>query len=319
VVPPRDRRILLAELLAEGEVEPPRPDTADAALTYPVLLPRVRAVYAQAARPWPEDTEALVHDVRVATRRLAAALALLRPLLGGGAARRGRRRAKALRNALGVSREADVMVADFRRLAEATALDDAAVHALDALIERGQAALQKTSAAYPPERLLRHGLDLLSTAAAPPHRGDLRGLAAPHLYAAVTAAEALLEPLQHPHRPEEHHQLRIECKHVRYAVELLAPAFPELLDGPALADAMKGVQDALGVLNDAQDLREWLQASLLDEAVGAAAAAEIRTRAEAERQARYEAARDLVLADAPRLFGELRRAAGLMGQLTTAA
>lgn len=315
-VPGPDRRVLLAELQGKGEPSELTPELAEAELAYNLLLPRLRAVYREASRPWPEETEALVHDVRVASRRLAAALTLLGPVLDPRTVKRAKRRAKALRNALGVSREVDVMVGEFHRLAEAAELDERAVHALDMLVERGQHALRKAKEAHPPEQLLRHGVDVLVAALRPRSALTLRALAGPHLYDTVTRASALVETLTASDCPEEHHQLRIECKHVRYAVEILAPAFPEHLDGATLTEQMKAVQDALGILNDAQDLLHWLQGPLLADAVGAEAAARVVALAQAEREARYEAARDLVLPEGPLLFGDLRRAAGLISQLT---
>src|SRR5947209_4297936 len=69
---------------------------------------RAHQVYAAAAEPWPEDSVELIHDLRVATRRLREGLAMASPLLHRKKVRRADRRAQKLGRVLGERRMADV-------------------------------------------------------------------------------------------------------------------------------------------------------------------------------------------------------------------
>lgn len=310
-----DRRVFLFQLLDEAPPEPVRPLDEGRRLLGRLFLPHLRASYVAAARPWPEDTEDLVHDVRVATRRLVENLALARPMLGAKVSRRAARRAKRLRRALGAPRESDVLVADFRRLAESAGLAASAVHALDAIAEHGEEALEAVKREYPPERLLGDAVDLLVATTTPKRVLPLHEVAGLHLYSRLETARALLPALEQDGAWALHHDLRIACKQIRYAVEALGPAFAEALQPERTIQRMKKFQDALGVLNDAQDLIEWLSRPFVVDALGPKLLRKVRDAAETERSARYETARGRVLADAPPVFAELRRGAGLIGPL----
>lgn len=312
---PDDRRVLLFRLLGGAEPEPLAPDDAGAQLLDRLLLPRLRKVYRDAAKPWPEDTEDLVHDVRVASRRLVEALALVRPVVGKKRARRAMRKAKQLRKALGASREADVLVADFRRLTEAAGMGEEVVHALDAMSAHGQDSLQKMKADHPPEALLSEAVDVLRFAATPRASTPLYALASRHLYARAEAAAPLVRTLEHEARWPEHHQLRIKAKHLRYTVEILSAPFSDSIDGRAVVGRLKEIQDALGVLNDAQDLLDWLRRPALEKDLGKRVLERVRAQADQERRARYARARDLVLGEVPTLLGDVRRSAGLIGPI----
>lgn len=312
---PDDRRALLALMLGGHDLGPAQAEDRGRTLLARLLLPRVRKVYLETANPWPEDAETLVHESRVASRRLVETLELLCPAVGRARAKDAQRRAKALRQALGASREADVLVADFRALTHNAGMGEETVHALDAMTEHGQGALQAAKENYPPERLLQYGVDVLRLAATPTTAAPLSALAGPHLYARVEAAAPLVETLHDPEQSPAHHRLRIRVKHLRYTAELLGESFEAAFDAKATIGRLKTLQDALGVLNDAQDLLAWLKRPALKKALGKKTCKKVRKLADELRLSRYGFAKVVVLEQAPLLFADLRRAAGVIGPI----
>ena len=177
-----DRRRLLQDLQGDTALPPLLPDAAGAECLWSLMLSRVRSTYLPVIKPWPEDTAVLVHDTRVASRRLVEALRLCTPALGSKTCRRAVDRSQSLRRRLGQSREADVVLQDLRHLAERAGLDEEATAGLEALRSSGVRALAAVGAAYPPTRLLRHALDVLEAAAEPRRMFSLRELGAGYLF-----------------------------------------------------------------------------------------------------------------------------------------
>lgn len=202
-----------------------------------------------------------IHDLRVSTRRLRAALDLWREYAPGKKVDRCRKRLKKLGRRLGSVREADVNLAELADLSRERPSDAIAIEFLAASVAR-----ERRRRA---QRLRREQA-----------RSDLAGLSAEirmelgkapvseagSLLLAVVARrelgrrlpplEGLLEDaLRLPSAPALH-RLRIGLKKFRYSVELCAPAF-DARSLPPLAGRLRAVQDALGAAQDARVLHDY--------------------------------------------------------------
>ena len=201
-----------------------------------------------------------VHDLRVATRRLRAALDLWLDGSPGKKLERCRKALRKLGRRLGSLREADVNRKELsdlrqRRPADAVAIDFVA--AFEAL-RRGKLArkvgkalqgsglpdlIREIAAETAKEGGAKEGEAAVGTVA----RGEL-GRRRPRLTALLGSA------LRRP-SPRSLHRFRIELKKFRYSVELCAPAY----DGRRvthLVDRLKELQDELGAAHDAVVLHE---------------------------------------------------------------
>lgn len=266
-----------------------------------LLRPRVRRVYIDAARPWPEPSEDLVHDLRVASRRLVEALAVIRPLIGKAECKAVQAPAKALRQALGAQREADVRIQDLKQLALKADLAPKVLRALDSLAAPVAADVPSPQQAYPPERLLGLAIDAMALSPQPDIDLSWSQLVSTHLQRRLRRARPLLATLNEPEQVQAHHAMRISCKQLRYTVEIVGRVFLDLSTSDVLR-TVKRLQDVLGELNDAQDLRLWLDGPELAEAIGKPAARKLCATADTERIRRYEVAQQRCQQEGPAFF-----------------
>lgn len=311
MVPVVDRRGLLAVLLKAPAQAPLSPDDAGKALLEKLLWEPVHEVYAKAVRPMDHHGAALAHDVRVGTRRLTEALELAEPLLDKRAVRRAQRRARSLRHAFGDKRVADVLLEDLEAL-----LTEAGIPApsgLQAFAAKGERGLDEALKRYPPERVLRHGLDVL-TLSQHPRRAELTlvDVAGRHLYRRANEAEPLLPALNDPRELEAHHRLRIRIKRLRYTLEICASPFGSTFEAKPALSTLRHHQSLLGRLNDAKELVLWLHDPELVELLHPELAAQLIVRARRLVEQRWEEAKEAVLAELPPLLELLRRTAGLL-------
>ncbi|MCX7668622.1 MAG: CHAD domain-containing protein, partial [Anaerolineae bacterium] len=239
-----------------------------------------------------EDPEAL-HDMRVATRRMRAALALFAPYykpkalkpLGKGLRRAGR--------TLGAVRDLDVLIGKARAYGERLAAEGRGD--LTPLLEAWTAAREEArgrllayldGAAY--RRFVAAFTAFLVTPSAPladPTASDQVRHVAPRLilerYEAVRSFERRL--------PDgdlaTYHALRIECKGLRYALEF----FRDVLgaETPALIKQVTAMQDLLGELQDAR-VAEQLLTSFLQEAATTADLSGVQTYLAAQQSRQRE-------------------------------
>jgi CHAD domain-containing protein len=111
-----------------------------------------------------------VHDMRVATRRLRAALELFEPCFPRKRFRKTLKRVKALADALGERRDRDVAIAFLEEVEDGVASDDRAplAETIERLREGQRIANEALAPAVAPKRLkkLRRRLDELVEAAA---------------------------------------------------------------------------------------------------------------------------------------------------------
>lgn len=196
---------------------------------------------------WLQEIEA-VHDVRVASRRLRTVLDLSDPDCYPGF-RKQRKRAKALTEALGASRELDVHVIQLAQLG--SELADPARHAvLEHVLEVFE--LKRTKART---RMVREvmrvqvselsGLrDAVPSGTAGDLPAALRTLLEPRLRAILEDARQRVVVEDAPAL----HRLRIGVKKLRYAIEVLAEALPPGTE--KWLARLKGFQGALGEHHD---------------------------------------------------------------------
>jgi len=232
---------------------PPAPALAHAALDLSARLLTLEAAARRVRRG--EDGEA-IHDFRVASRRLAAALDLWAPILDPDSARRARRRVRRMRRELSTARDLEVLAVLYReRMPEAPPETRIALETRLDRIER----LLTRSARRAPDvvregrlRRVRRGLlravRRAPLAAAGANAGDL---AAARISATrARALDALREAWSRRDDPSLH-EARVRVKAWRYAREIAGESLgePATPAGAAVAE-LRTVQEALGTVQD---------------------------------------------------------------------
>jgi CHAD domain-containing protein len=209
-----------------------------------------------------------VHRLRVATRRAAAAVKLYRDWLPRGPRRSIKKRLRQIRGAAGDARDLDVL---------ATRLVDdygSRVAPIVALVVAERAAVQPkiveiAARCRRKDRFLRKASKLLDGI----RRPDSHDLAANESDELRTWAAVQLSKIALPFfdaAPDESsdvaalHQFRIRAKRLRYAIELVAPAFgPELRD--QVYPIVEELQERLGSVQDHVTARKRFHAWAADE------------------------------------------------------
>jgi CHAD domain-containing protein len=192
------------------------------------LAVRLQAVLAwlPKAAQFPEADIEHVHQLRVSTRKAAAALKLFRDLLPKKRTRRLKAMLKAIRNAAGDARDLDVLIARLDARAKRKPSLMPLVEHLRARREAAQPALLEV---WP--------------------EPDLHDAAIAWLAPIVKAWLSKAPPQDRRVSVERLHRFRIATKQLRYALDLMAAAWP----ADDLAKVMKPVrslQERLGNLND---------------------------------------------------------------------
>jgi CHAD domain-containing protein len=214
-----------------------------------------------------DDADA-VHDMRVATRRMRAALRLMEAYEQGKTFDRVRREARDLAHALGAVRDLDVLIehaTSFRAALPAEQQPD-----LDGLLadwgkQRKRAHKQLLrlleSKTYP-----RFKAHLAAFVDSPPHAPDQTGGAVPYQvrhvagsaiwthYEAVRAYEGVIDTVTVP----QLHALRIECKYLRYTLEFFRDVLAREVEG--LIGEIVTAQDQLGQMHDADVAADLIRA-----------------------------------------------------------
>lgn len=211
-----------------------------------------------------------VHQLRVGLRRLRAAMTAFGDAFENPALGDLRRRAEALADTFGATRELDVFASELLPPVEGAASGrpglSSLLLALDALRQHSwnDAAALVQSATF-----TGFLLDLAAFAETRAWREDARPekLAEFARPAAELAAEALARRDKQARKrarhlakltPVERHRLRIALKKLRYAAEFFAPLFPER-DVARYLKRLSKAQDDFGAVNDASTVDSVLQ------------------------------------------------------------
>lgn len=200
------------------------------------------------------DPDAL-HDLRVATRRLRAALELAAEVSGRKKAMRLRRELRRLGRALGEMREADVNAAMLREetLARPPSQETAREALLAAVIAEArrlrEQVLKRLKKVDIPGlvREIRSYADSLRESR--PGEVSIAGFGRPAIEQRRLPVLAAGETSARKPTPQNLHLLRIAAKKFRYTVELLSPAF-EPRRGARIRARLKVFQDLLGRYHD---------------------------------------------------------------------
>ena len=189
-----------------------------------------------------------VHELRVATRRLRAALKVFRSL---GALRRLEQGVKRLQDALGQVRDVHVQAQWLSD--EARGAKTSKRTALEALRAGVEAPLATR------EQGLRRALDAWKKRTEPALRRELERLKGPGRYGGRRVREQLLHRLRQVKRlmkvyqgapdPLVAHELRKSVKKLRYEAELFHAALPQEM--AKVLKVLKPLQEGLGALHDA--------------------------------------------------------------------
>lgn len=241
-----------------------------------LLARRLAAVLAQLPGVRDDEDPEAVHDMRVATRRLRAALAAAEPFYGKGAFHTNARRVQQLAQALGQVRDADVLLAYLRGRAMVVADDErVGVQGLIDAIAADRAVarddLDPVLDRWGEEG--RYVTEFGRFAAKAKARG---GKAKRDDRVAAVAARALDRDLERFTKraalldeeggsSEEFHALRIAGKKLRYTIEFFAPVLGADADG--LLSSLKSLQELLGEIHDRDvliDLLAWERARALE-------------------------------------------------------
>ncbi|MGB4442317.1 MAG: CHAD domain-containing protein [Coriobacteriia bacterium] len=230
-----------------------------------------------------------VHDMRVASRRLREAMRLLGPLYPPKAFGTWYKRVRRITRALGPVRDSDVFIEDFTKLGNHVGAEGKRAvafmvgyrtgrreHELDVL-DAELAGLDLAENRRSFESFARRLAD-------PASAGEpLAGFA----YGAVAERAATVFGAQPAALVSEHvtrqHELRIDYKRLRYAVEAFAPCYGDSFDD--LHETLTAFQDTLGDLHDMHVFLEMLRAP---ERIEAAARAGVSADALAEVEALLE-------------------------------
>jgi CHAD domain-containing protein len=204
-----------------------------------------------------EDVEA-IHDIRVASRRLRAAISVFEPAFPGKAYRRFNDRVRDVTRRFSLVREVDVLIGDLRALAEALPEPERGV--LAGLIERQEGerrrlqpgvekALRRLHRADLPGRLREIAGDGEGSGA---EEDDLEARFAAEIGRRVSEMQEYDGPIRSPANVRELHELRIAAKRLRYAMELFARFRGPLFK--AEIRRIKAIQETLGHIHDSDVL-----------------------------------------------------------------
>ncbi len=205
------------------------------------------------------DDAEYVHQMRVATRRLRAALRMFGPVLPADFAERLVPSLRELMRALGQARDLDVLMAEIVAPVASALPDEPRLTDLAGAITNRLYTARATirQALQQPEygRLLLLAGSLLQRAPfidAPAASADdppsLLQFADHRLRRLLKRVLELADAARVDHPPSLH-ELRIGIKRLRYAIEFFGPMLPRK-SGPAAIQRLAGLQEELGQLND---------------------------------------------------------------------
>jgi len=253
---------------------PPEEGARRLALSF---LDQAAAAHPRLSQPGESEDSEVLHDFRVALRRLRSCLTAYAEPLAGSVPKKLARRLRRLAQATGPGRDTEVQMAWLRGRSKQLSSAHRAGLAwqLARLGERMHEAygdlLHEVADEFPGlETRLRQRLSVYQTEvrldAGGPHP-SLGDLTAAILREQIADLEGRLARVSSPEDVEEAHRARISAKRLRYLVE----PFTEEIPGAApLVKSLKGFQDLLGELHDAHVLEAELAAAVEAAAAGRA-------------------------------------------------
>jgi len=214
-----------------------------------------------------DDAEAL-HDFRVSLRRLRTTLRAHRSVLRPDVTKKDRRKVRKLARSTSAGRDAEVLLSWIDSVRADLAPSEGPMAdrlASELQTERDESYATVLARVEPRfrklERRLRRPLSALGLPPEPTIPGSVRSFAAALERILPLYADELSDAVAAIHTPEDHaavHAARIRGKHLRYLVEPVAEDIEGVTD---LVVRLKGLQDALGDLRDAQLLELRVRAS----------------------------------------------------------
>lgn len=222
-----------------------------------------------------KDIEA-IHDMRVASRRLRAAISVFEPAFPAREYRRFERNIKLVTRALGEARDLDVMIEALSSMeSELPPREQAGIEGfLEELREKRQRLQTDVNETLDEmeARQLEQQFDRIADAKSDepqsaednnmPEEPSLYDHAIPLISARVADLLAWEEASEDPARIVELHEMRIGAKRLRYTMELFAP-FYDANFAKAIGE-IKAVQEHLGNIHDADVLVPQLLDHLRD-------------------------------------------------------
>ncbi len=227
-----------------------------------VIAPRIRVVehYAKLVTTRPGEDSEHVHQLRVATRRLAAAISVFKSCLEVRACNELRLATRRLRRAAGRVRDLDVLIAmlESRIELQSGTESTAAIHCRQFLGESRRRANASLLQAIPRwllrfrrvSRRILNSLGPISRRA----NGDIETLGSTSQTVLRKRHKKLIAAWRsNLGQPENLHQLRIAAKRLRYAMEIFATCFSKR-QYQSLYDQVESIQTDLGEVNDLRNL-----------------------------------------------------------------
>lgn len=243
------------------EVESPSQQASEAAtLALRGRLDVVSHYLPLAADHSDEDIE-YVHQLRVATRRAMAAIETFAPLLSERLAHKMLKRLRKIRRAGGAARDCDVLALRIEALAKENkdAPWDELLDWVHKRRRKAQAPLKQIAKKFPPAKFERrveallesvHDLQVPTSEAAPQNGNHDTSFGAFAEYQLTQVLDKFFAvALSDLSAIEALHAFRIEAKHLRYSMELLAGAFDPEFRTELYTD-VSNLQYVLGEIND---------------------------------------------------------------------
>ena len=227
-------------------------------VTTVLLLRRTRELQRQLPHAI-EGNDAGVHQARVASRRLREAV----PVLAADtkARRKAERKIRKLTQALGTVREMDVTVQILDEFAQGpgiprNALEDVRAHVVEERDQRREVMLERLRGMDTAK--LSRRLEEASIMTSVSHPAEWRQALSSRVAHRAKRLRQAIQAAGQIYAAEPLHNIRIETKKLRYALELVADA--RVAPARPLVNGLKRAQDTLGRLHDLQIIEQHVAA-----------------------------------------------------------
>ena len=240
--------------MPKGEIEV-GPSTPAGEAAGRIIQVKAQPLFDAAGKTVGGDDIEVIHDMRVASRRVRAALGLFAPLYRRRVVREWDAAFGELTSVLGRVRDADVMIATMRQMfGRAKDPDERATLAYIIGYRQGVRVgelrrLRKRLRAMELGKMRPRLAKAMESLRDVPEVGlPLSELAGQAIEPRVASMFGYVPAVLSPESAEAQHAMRIACKELRYAVETLRPAFDDRYE--ELHALLTRFQDELGALHD---------------------------------------------------------------------